>query len=98
MKKLLSLSICAFTVLFSFGQSKKATSSNNNTLLWRITGKNITKPSYLFGTMHMLCADDIVLSDSLRNAISKADDVYLELDMDNMFEMMGAMTKMKMRG
>jgi hypothetical protein len=47
--------------------------------------------------MHMLCADDIQLSDSLRNAIAKADKVYLELDLDNMMEMMGAMTKMKMR-
>jgi uncharacterized protein YbaP (TraB family) len=81
----------------AYGQAPKKTSANNNTLLWRISGKNITKPSYLFGTMHMLCADDIQLSDSLTNAIQNADNVYLELDMDNLFEMMSAMTKMKMR-
>lgn len=46
----------------------------------------------------MLCADDIVLSDSLKAAIKAADDVYLELDMDNMFEMLGAMQHMNMRG
>lgn len=70
----------------------------NNTLLWRISGKGLQKPSYLFGTMHLLCADDIALSDSLRTAIQGADNVYLELDMDNMFEMLGAMQHMSMRG
>ena len=94
MKKTLLLSLLATFGLASFGQpSNKAA---ENTLLWRISGKGIT-PSYLFGTMHMICADDIQLSDSLKHAISRADDVYLELDMDNMFEMMSAMTKMKMR-
>jgi len=68
----------------------------NNTLLWRITGNGLAKPSYLFGTIHMLCADDIQLSDSLKNAIQSSDKVYLELDMDNIFEMLGAMGKMKM--
>lgn len=70
----------------------------NNTLLWRITGKGLAKPSYLFGTMHMLCADDISLSDSLKAAIQNADNVYLELDMNNMFEMLGAMQHMSMKG
>jgi uncharacterized protein YbaP (TraB family) len=45
----------------------------------------------------MLCADDIQISDSLKSAIKKTDDVYLELDMDNIFEMLGVMGKMKMR-
>lgn len=70
----------------------------NNTLLWRISGNGIQKPSYLFGTMHMICADDIVLSDSLKRAINDADQVYLELDMDNIFEMLGALQHMSMRG
>lgn len=69
----------------------------DNTLLWRISGKDLAKPSYLFGTIHMLCADDIELSDSLKTAIGQADRVYLELDMDNMLEMMGAIKHMKMR-
>ncbi len=70
---------------------------NENTLLWRITGNQLAAPSYLFGTIHIICGDDIKVSDSLRKAISKADHVYLELDMDNMLEMMSVMNKMKMR-
>jgi uncharacterized protein YbaP (TraB family) len=94
MKKFFLWSVAGFLSLVGFTQSSK----NDNTLLWRISGKGLAKSSYLFGTIHMICADDIQLSDSLRSAIRKADDVYLELDMDNMFELMSVMTKMKMRG
>lgn len=85
--------------LVANGQKTKPVPSAqaNNTLLWRISGKGLQKSSYLFGTMHLLCADDIVLSDSLKTAISKADNVYLELDMNNMFEMLGAMQHMSMK-
>ncbi len=75
------------------------TPATENTLLWRISGNGLSKPSYLFGTMHMICANDIGVSDSLKKAISQADKVYLELDMDDMLGMMlSAMTKMTMRG
>ncbi|MBD0367824.1 MAG: TraB/GumN family protein [Flavisolibacter sp.] len=91
MKKLLAgILLCCLGITVS-GQSA------TNTLLWRISGKNLTKPSYLFGTIHLLCADDIILSDSLKRAIQKSDKVYLELDMDNVFEMLSVVNKMKMR-
>jgi uncharacterized protein YbaP (TraB family) len=67
------------------------------TLLWKISGKGLEKASYLFGTIHMICKEDALLSDSLQKAISQSDDVYLEVDMDNMFEMLGAMKSLKMR-
>src|SRR5436190_2306077 len=72
--------------------------NNDNTLLWKISGNGLKKPSYLFGTIHMLCADDAVLSDSLKNVIKNVQEVYFEVDLDNMFEMLGVMSKMKMKG
>lgn len=90
MKKLLLLTFFIVSVVSGYSQS-------SNTLLWRITGKNLVKPSYLFGTMHMICADGIDLSDSLKSAITRSDNVYLELEMDNIFEMIGAMQHMQMR-
>lgn len=74
------------------------TSANTNTLLWKISGKGLSKPSYLFGTIHMLCEEDAVLSDNMKKAIKAADEVYLEIDLDNLMEMFGAMAKMKMTG
>lgn len=70
----------------------------NNTLLWKISGNGLGKPSYLFGTIHMLCEDDAVLSDNMKKVIRDCDEVYFEVDMDNLFEMFGAMGKMKMLG
>ena len=93
----LTLLTAAGFVFGAFAQ-KTSSASDANTLLWKITGKNLTKPSYVFGTMHMICADDIELSDSLKRAIKNSDKVYLELDMDDMWQMMSAMMHMNMKG
>ena len=92
MKKVLFSLVIGLSAFASVAQT-----TANNTLLWRISGKNLSRPSYLFGTIHMLCADDIQLSQNLKNAIQSSDRIYLELDMDNMFEMLSVMGKMKMR-
>ena len=81
-----------------FALCGKAQQAAEKTLLWRISGNGLQAPSYVFGTIHMICADNIQLSDSLVKAIDRADGVYLELDMDNFMEMVGAVRKMKMRG
>jgi len=52
-------------------------------LLWKISGKDLSKSSYLYGTIHMICATDFVISDSLKSAFNRADKIYLELDMDD---------------
>lgn len=75
-----------------------AQADSTRTLLWKISGNGLDKPSFLFGTIHMLCKDDAVLSNNLKEAIRNADDVYFEVDLDNMFEMLGVVSKMKMRG
>jgi uncharacterized protein YbaP (TraB family) len=59
----------------SMGQSE-------NALLWRITGKDLTRPSYLYGTIHMICPEDMKIGDSLRQSIEGSDRLYLEIDMD----------------
>jgi uncharacterized protein len=100
MKKMILLGLLVMVEMVVMAQPvkrKAAPKQSENTLLWRVSGKDLSKPTYLFGTMHLICADDIILSDSLTQAIRNADNVYLELDMDNIMEMMGAMTKMKMR-
>lgn len=95
MKKFLTLGLISILGLAAFAQ----TTADNKTLLWKISGNGLEKPSYLFGTIHMICKDGgIEISDSLKSAIRSADQVYLELDMDNMFELMSVVTKMKMNG
>jgi uncharacterized protein len=72
------------------------TSSRGKTLLWEITGNGLKEPSYLFGTMHILCASDARLSSNLKNIIKNCKQIYFEIDMDNMAELMGAMKYLRM--
>jgi uncharacterized protein YbaP (TraB family) len=92
--------ICVVLLSGLLGITAFSQKNNNteNTLLWKISGNGLKKPSYLFGTIHMLCEADAVLSDSLKNVIRNVKEVYFEVDLDNMFEMLGVMSKMKMQG
>ena len=78
------------------GKAKPSASRLENTLLWEISGNHLNKPSYLFGTMHLLCAADAQLSDSLRFAISNVKQIYFEIDLDNIMETLGAMRYLNM--
>jgi uncharacterized protein len=71
-------------------------SQTPHTLLWRISGKGITKPSYLFGTMHILCASDARLTDSLKAAIAVCDEVYFEINLSDMSDMLNSIKYMRM--
>lgn len=66
------LSLCAF-----FGHSQK----NENSLLWKISGKGLKQPSYLFGTMHILC--DATLEPKILKALDETKQLYLEINMDD---------------
>lgn len=94
MKRFSAVLLVSLLSMYSYAQQ----TDKNNTLLWKISGNGLNKPSYLFGTIHMLCADDAVLSSNMKNAINNCDEVYLEVDMDNLIEMLGAVGKMKMTG
>src|SRR5688500_16849861 len=70
---------------------------DNNSLLWRVTGKGLKKPSYLFGTFHLLCKEVIHMSDQLKNSLKSADVLYLELDMDDPAVLLGGLLMMNMK-
>lgn len=94
MKRISAAFLLSFLSISAIAQKIK----DDNTLLWKISGNGLEKASYLFGTIHMICANDAVLSNNLKKAIRNSDEVYFEIDMDNLFEMVGAMNKMKMLG
>ncbi len=93
MKRIGSVLLVSLLSVAAIGQPGK----ENNTLLWKISGNGLEKPSYLFGTIHMLCADDAGLSKNMKKIIGESDEIYFEVDMDNPFEMLGAIGKMKMK-
>jgi uncharacterized protein YbaP (TraB family) len=73
------------------------TNKDHNSLLWEITGKGLEKPSYLFGTFHLMCRDDIRFSTNLLAALKDAEEVYFEMDLDDAANTLGAMFFMNMK-
>src|SRR6185312_10388167 len=100
MKHLLFYSLS--TILFLGCKAQTAESfvkqKNNNSLLWEISGNGLKKPSFLFGTFHLLCKDDIHFSDQLLKAVKSSKEIYMELDMDDPSTMLSGMMYMNMRG
>ncbi|GAA3964255.1 TraB/GumN family protein [Hymenobacter antarcticus] len=62
---------------------KTAAPTATKSLLWEISGNKLAQPSYVFGTIHLLCADQLKVSEAVKKAIGNSQQVALELDMDS---------------
>jgi hypothetical protein len=90
MKKFSLAVLSAFTIVFLMGlqaaaQVKKGTT--NQGLLYKISGKDLKKPSYLFGTIHIICPTDMFSMETLGGYLDQTDQLIMELDMDDAVEM-----------
>jgi len=56
---------------------------SDNSLLWEISGNGLNQNSYLFGTIHMICPSDFLMDDRIKKAFEDADELIMELDMDD---------------
>lgn len=75
--------------------------ANDTSLLWRITGEILDRPSYLFGTIHIIPTDDYFLEPTVVKAINDSDEVLFEIDPGDMQDptiMMSLMSRINMRG
>ncbi|MGB5930703.1 MAG: TraB/GumN family protein, partial [Cyclobacteriaceae bacterium] len=52
-------------------------------LLYRISGNGLEQPSYIYGTIHLICPDDFRVPEAAQKAFSQTDKLVLELDMDD---------------
>jgi uncharacterized protein YbaP (TraB family) len=77
----LCVPVIVFSLLFTSPlPAQKKMEKKYPALLWEITGNGLTKPSYLFGTMHVSSKLVFHLSDSFYLDIKSAEVVALELD------------------
>lgn len=83
-------------IFCAMGAVLRAQAPAENSLLWEITGPGLSRPSYLFGTIHLICPTDFSLSDSLKSTLARTQQVALELDMDDPGMMAGMMKSMNM--
>jgi hypothetical protein len=90
---LVSAALAQVTAPPAIAKNRKA----NKTLLWQISGNGLERPSYVYGTMHILCKSDARLSNSLQSILQYCDDIYFEVDMDDMSGMLGMVQHMNMK-
>lgn len=84
MKNLFKSLLTIVTVLISsFGFSQ-----NENALLWKVSGNGLEKPSYVFGTIHMICQDDYFLNENVSQALKNSEALFTEINFGNMEEML----------
>lgn len=69
-----------------------ASAQTDQALLYKVTGNGLSAPSYLYGTFHLVCPNDLVISSPAKSAFTATQQLYLELDMDDP-AMMGDMQK-----
>ena len=84
MKKNLAALLLILITSLTYAQKQSA----ENSLLWKISGKDLKEPSYLFGTIHLICDEQYFWTDAMKDAFNRTSQLYLELPMaDEGFQM-----------
>lgn len=78
MKKVI-FSLLLFLLAYPFSTNAQ----DDNSLLWRISGNGMRQPSYLFGTIHLICPDDYIWTDKMQRSFDSSTEVCFELDLDD---------------
>jgi uncharacterized protein len=63
--------------------ARTAAIPTEKSLLWEISGKGLSQPSYLYGTIHAICPSQLKVPSTLRSRLPRTQQVYLELDLDD---------------
>jgi len=88
MKNLVKLGFAALTLMTFItagAQSKKQT--NENSVLWEVTGNGLSKPSYITGTCHIMCSKDFEIKPKVTKALEKTDRFVMEINYTDPAEM-----------
>jgi uncharacterized protein YbaP (TraB family) len=85
MKKKIVQGICLLAVLLNYWSvySQQTDTGNNKSLLWEISGNHLARPSYLFGTMHLICSGDYIWTNKMKESLSKSDKVCFEMNLND---------------
>lgn len=80
MRRIVVTLLLTLLLLSAYSQPTRVKPNRYPSLMWEITGNGLTRPSYLFGTMHVSSKMVFHLSDSFYLALKNADVVALETD------------------
>jgi uncharacterized protein YbaP (TraB family) len=83
MKNLLISVLLILLNVAAKGNNNNSSIQFENSLLWKISGNELIQPSYLYGTMHLLCDKSNSEKAKVQSAIDASKQLYLEVDMFN---------------
>ncbi|UKB79929.1 TraB/GumN family protein [Chryseobacterium sp. MEBOG07] len=81
MKNLVKLGFAALlSMSMTTAKAQKATTNNDNSLLWEVSGNGLSKPSYITGTFHILCSKDFEIKSKVLKALEKSENFVMEIN------------------
>jgi uncharacterized protein YbaP (TraB family) len=84
MRKYFLFLIALFISWMPFGASAqrfvKKSLKSPKSLLWRISGHGLTEPSYVMGTIHLICKDDYFFTAAMDSALRASNQLVLEVN------------------
>ncbi len=86
MKQLYCLILLWIAALLFFVQPTNAQTAKpaaTSALLYKIEGKSLKKPSYLFGTIHLICEKDMFRAETMKTYLDQTSQLMLEMDLDD---------------
>ncbi|WP_225000081.1 TraB/GumN family protein [Cesiribacter sp. SM1] len=66
-------------------------------LLWKISGGGLKQPSYLYGTIHAICVDDMLVSEPMLQAMQNSKQLALEVNISDVAELKQLQAGMQMK-
>lgn len=90
MKTLSKFFLLIFTISFVGIFNAQGIETKEKSLLWKISGNGLESPSYLFGTIHVICEDNFLMNGQIEAAIKESNQLALEIDVSDP-EMMAKM-------
>jgi uncharacterized protein len=99
--------VCVFFAIFSLLLLKANACDNNyepnnagekktTSLLWEISGNGLSKPSYLYGTIHLIDKKDFYVRPLIDSMLVNAGQVVFEIKLDDMAALMSIQSMMNL--
>ncbi|KAA2240868.1 TraB/GumN family protein [Chitinophaga agrisoli] len=80
--------------IFACAPTAAAQRPLERSLLWEISGNGLQQPSYIYGTMHLMCPGDFAVSDKTRRVFASTGKLVLEVNMFDPNELVVLQQKM----
>ncbi|WP_156877234.1 TraB/GumN family protein [Salinimicrobium terrae] len=78
--------VVVFALIFSFSNAQEKTELENS-VLWKVEHKELEKPSYILGTLHLMCEEDFKIPEKVNQALQNVDALVLEINLSDPTEM-----------